>query len=1020
MRDDAVAAVSRSRRPRKKTRVVTVGLLAASFVVTMFASSAAVAADETPATQAADLLLATVAGEKPDLPRVVTFRSADGGTRDADVEWDLEGYDFAGPFREYQVFGRTPAGASATATIYAIPAQTSYFVDSGAGASASPLFDAVKALLGDELRQDVPDRAFTSEAGWGFVPQAGTDGPIVCGPSKDTVVKDLYERILCSSTSNLDYTVTLPEAGTYTLTLGTSELWDNQYRRMAVSMIDAEGTVTPIDEDVALDKRGDRALVQGTVDVDSAGPITVRVSRAGPDGTMPQVAWFSLASGTVEQPDVDVEAPTITPAGEAVFSAPQEVTIASGTSQAVVYYTTDGSVPSPANGTRYEAPFTVSESTHLRAAAWRSGVTSQVTDARYTIIERDGPYTGVPVGEPWFDTQGRQIQAHGGGFLEHDGWYYWVGENKEHHGAAFLSVNLYRSKDLLNWEFVNQILTAESATGEDADRLATGEVKVERPKLLFNEATGKFVLWGHWETADSYSASRLVVATSDTVDGLYTYVDDFRPGEGDVWDYEQREAIQATVDSGEFESFEVAESAYEAAGNTRAGLQSRDFTVYQDPDTAEAYLVSAEAHHQLRIYPLSEDYLTADHKRSYPLFAGESREAAAVIKVDGVFYLLTSGQSGWYPNQLKYAYTDDLGRPDGWSENINVGNNTTFKSQPTYVMEISKTDGSGSSYVYMGDRWTPGALGNSTYVWLPLEIGGDQAHDVSLSFTKDWSLDVDSGELVVVGERLVSQGKPATASPGKASQAVDTGFRNEAGEPVLDGYTDPAILTAPAQAANDGIIDTTGRWDNTHFYQPTAEAPYWWQVDLQEPTNLSRVDISWRSYNGSETYSAYKLYGSQDGEEWKLIADQSDNRVVGFTSDDIQGTFRFVKVEVSGVTNDHNQQSAFWAAGLVEVAVYATSSDVRIAPTVQDRCLAGKPYLAVRVANEDSVPLDIEVVTPYGRKTFLGVERGANAYQSFAVRDVASGVVRVTARPTDPSDGRQSSREIEISELTCR
>src|SRR5690606_26118767 len=108
--------------------------------------------------------------------------------------------------------------------------------------------------------------------------------------------------------------------------LGTSELWDNQYRRMAVSMIDAEGTVTPIDEDVALDKRGDRALVQGTVDVDSAGPITVRVSRAGPDGTMPQVAWFSLASGTVEQPDVDVEAPTITPAGEAVFSAPQEVT----------------------------------------------------------------------------------------------------------------------------------------------------------------------------------------------------------------------------------------------------------------------------------------------------------------------------------------------------------------------------------------------------------------------------------------------------------------------------------------------------------------------------------------------------------------------------------------------------------------------------------------------------------------------------------------------------------------------
>ena len=34
-------------------------------------------------------------------------------------------------------------------------------------------------------------------------------------------------------------------------------------------------------------------------------------------------------------------------------------------------------------------------------------------------------------GEPWTDTAGKPINAHGGGMLFHDGTYYWYGENKE-------------------------------------------------------------------------------------------------------------------------------------------------------------------------------------------------------------------------------------------------------------------------------------------------------------------------------------------------------------------------------------------------------------------------------------------------------------------------------------------------------------------------------------------------------------------------------------------------------------
>src|SRR5690606_13299402 len=116
----------------------------------------------------------------------------------------------------------------------------------------------------------------------------------------------------------------------------------------------------------------------------------------------------------------------------------------------------------------------------------------------------------------------------------------------------------------------------------------------------------------------------------------------------------------------------------------------------------------------------------------------------------------------------------------------------------------------------------------------------------------------------------------------------------------------------PAAAANDGVDRSTTPYDNSHYYKPDA-VPAWWQVDLEEPVDLSRVDISWRSYNGSETRSTYRISGSLDGESWTVLADRSDSRVVGFTSDRLAGEYRYVKVDILGVTNDHNGNAAAWA-----------------------------------------------------------------------------------------------------------
>ena len=46
--------------------------------------------------------------------------------------------------------------------------------------------------------------------------------------------------------------------------------------------------------------------------------------------------------------------------------------------------------------------------------------------------------------------------------------------------------------------------------------------KIERPKLLYNAKTKKFVLWAHWEQHTGYASSQVVTATATKVGGPYT------------------------------------------------------------------------------------------------------------------------------------------------------------------------------------------------------------------------------------------------------------------------------------------------------------------------------------------------------------------------------------------------------------------------------------------------------------------------------------------------------------------
>ena len=58
-------------------------------------------------------------------------------------------------------------------------------------------------------------------------------------------------------------------------------------------------------------------------------------------------------------------------------------------------------------------------------------------------------------GAIWPDTEGRHINAHGGGILFYNGTYYWFGESRlprSEKERTRYGVSCYSSEDLLNWK----------------------------------------------------------------------------------------------------------------------------------------------------------------------------------------------------------------------------------------------------------------------------------------------------------------------------------------------------------------------------------------------------------------------------------------------------------------------------------------------------------------------------------------------------------------------------------------
>ena len=282
-------------------------------------------------------------------------------------------------------------------------------------------------------------------------------------------------------------------------------------------------------------------------------------------------------------------------------------------------------------------------------------------------------------GKMWLDDKGNSIQAHGGMIMEYQGVWYWYGENKgadNYPGTTrvdVIGISCYSSKDLQNWHYEGLALDVKNSSQDSMMKL---ENVCERPKVLFNEKTGKFVMWVHLDTPD-YSYAGVGVATADSPEGPFQMIKEMHPNRQD----------------------------------------SRDMTLFVDEDK-KAYLVhSSNWNKTLHIARLTEDYTDVDGFYTSALVEQE-REAPALIYEQGMYYMVTSGCTGWNYNSALYAVSRYLLGKWKLMDNPCEGEmyRDTFQGQCTWLFRAK-----GQIYLML-DHWKPENLQESGYSILPVNI----------------------------------------------------------------------------------------------------------------------------------------------------------------------------------------------------------------------------------------------------------------------------------------------------------
>ena len=267
-------------------------------------------------------------------------------------------------------------------------------------------------------------------------------------------------------------------------------------------------------------------------------------------------------------------------------------------------------------------------------------------------------------GREWKDTDGNPIQAHGGSIIQVGNKFYLYGENKEKNtgfnGIWHFGVRMYSSDDLVNWKSEGIVMKADE---NDSTNPMYVRNQMDRPHILFNDKTGKFVMWMKFM---SPGGQHMGVAVSDRVTGPYEYI----------------------------------------KTNYLSGMESGDYDLVKDGN-GKAYIIFEHCHTEMICGDLTEDFTGVTGKYSShfgiklpPL----TREAPCFFRREDKMFLITSGTTGYFPNPSEAAELTDfhgewnvLGDPCE-----NDVNKNSFHAQFSSVFRVPFKK---NLYIALGDRW---------------------------------------------------------------------------------------------------------------------------------------------------------------------------------------------------------------------------------------------------------------------------------------------------------------------------
>lgn len=255
-----------------------------------------------------------------------------------------------------------------------------------------------------------------------------------------------------------------------------------------------------------------------------------------------------------------------------------------------------------------------------------------------------------------------------------DGVFYWYGENKEKtvpgSGIWHWGVRCYRSTDLYNWEDLGLIIPPDT---EDETSPLHPNRQMDRPHIIFNRRTNKYVCW----IKVIGDPQRSTVLTADSLLGPYEIV--------------SRDLVPL-------------------------GMSAGDFDLVVDPHDGKGYYYFERVHSELICADLTDDYTNVSGYYSTHFPYGRPPfvlEAPAHFQRGINHYLLASRTTGYFPNQSVAAIAPTYHGPwailgDPHPDDVD---HCSFRSQISCVFKHpTKQD----LYIAMADRWLPELSGDVT------------------------------------------------------------------------------------------------------------------------------------------------------------------------------------------------------------------------------------------------------------------------------------------------------------------